>query len=86
MVGGAIADSPHYRTVRGSPSTGSGQAFPSFGSSEYGPLSLTPLDDPDVLDEAKSVYRYVCGHDTVRKHIAGRTFTPQIHCLMIGRR
>ena len=56
MVGGAIADS--------APTTEPNViAFPSYGSSEYRPLSLAPLDDPDVLAEAKSVYRYVCGHD-----------------------
>jgi hypothetical protein len=56
MVGGAIADSiPTPEPREG--------AFPSFGSSGCGPLSLAPLDDPDVLAEAKSVYRYVCGHD-----------------------
>lgn len=56
MVGGAIADSiPTPEPREG--------AFPSFGSSGYGPLSLAPLDDPDVLDEAqKARDRYVCGH------------------------
>lgn len=59
MVGGATADS--------APTTEPNViAFPSYGSSEYRPLSLAPLDDVDVLDEAqtgKSMYRYVCGHD-----------------------
>jgi len=47
MVGGAIADSA-------STTEPNVTAFPSYGSSEYSPLSLPPLDDLDVLDEAQT--------------------------------
>jgi hypothetical protein len=67
-VGGAIADS--------APTTEPNViAFPSYGSSEYRPLSLAPLDDLDVLDEAQTGQSPCIGtfvDMTVRKHIVSQ--------------
>lgn len=49
--------------------------FPSYGSSEYMLLSLAPLDDLDMLDEAQNPCIGTFVDMTVRKHIVSRHFS-----------